>query len=70
MKIRVDKCSTFGTLKHSTKSIQYKPKLFINSKIVPRIEIGESFLYLSRYFDFNMSDEKHKSELYELLNLN
>ena len=66
MKIRVDKCSTFGIQKHSTKSIQYKPKLLINNKHVPRIEIGESFRYLGRYFDFNMSDEKHKSESYEL----
>ena len=68
MKIPVDKCSTFGIQKHSTKSIQYKPKLLINNKLVPRIEIGESFRYLGRYFDFNMSDEKHKSELYELFN--
>ena len=66
MKIRVDKCSTFGIQKHSTKSIQYKPKLLINNKLVPRIEIGETFRYLGRYFDFNMSDDKHKSELYEL----
>ena len=66
MKIRVDKCSTFGIQKHSTKSIQYKPNLLINNKLVPRIKIGESFLYLGRYFDFDMSDEKHKSELYQL----
>ena len=69
MKIdRVDKYSTFGIQKHSTKFIQYKRKLLINNKLVPRIEIGESFRYLGRYFDFNMSDEKHKSELYELFN--
>ena len=33
MIIRVDKCSTFGIKKHSSKSIQYQPKLFIRSAI-------------------------------------
>jgi hypothetical protein len=43
MIIRVDKCSTFGIKKHSSKSIQYQPKLFVNHLLVSRIEIGESF---------------------------
>ena len=69
MIIRVDKCSSFGIKKHSsTKSIQYQPKLFVNNQLVPRIEIGKSFCYLGRYFDFNMSDERHKSELCDLFN--
>ena len=68
MIIRVDKCSTFGIKKHSSKSIQYQPKLFVNNQLVPRIEIGKSFCYLGRYFDFNMSDERHKSELCDLFN--
>ena len=68
MIIRVDKCSTFGIKKHSSKSIQYQPKLFINHLLVPRIEIGESFHYLGRYFNFNMSDEKHQSEIFDLFN--
>ena len=68
MIIRVDKCSTFGIKKHSSKSIQYQPKLFINHLLVPRIEIGESFRYLGRYFNFNMSDEKHQSEIFDLFN--
>ena len=54
MIIRVDKCSTFGIKKHLSKSVQYQPKLFINHLLVPRIEIGESFRYLGRYFNFNM----------------
>ena len=65
MKIHVDKCSTFGIQKHSTKSVQYKPKLLIDNKLVPLIEIGESFCHLGCYFDFSMSDEQHKSELYD-----
>ena len=66
MIIRVDKCSTFGIRKQSSRSVQYKPKLFINHLLVPRIEIGESFRYLGRYFDFNMSDAKHQSEICDL----
>ncbi|CAB4005262.1 Hypothetical predicted protein [Paramuricea clavata] len=68
MIIRVDKCSSFGIKKRSSKSIQYQPKLFVNNQLIPRIELGESFRYLGRCFDFNMSDERHKSELCDLFN--
>ena len=68
MIIRVDKCSMFGIKKHSSKSIQYQPKLFVNHLLVSRIEIGESFRYLGRYFNFNMSDEKHQLEICDLFN--
>ena len=68
MIIRVDKCSTFGIKKQLTKSIQYLPKLFVNNHLVPRTEMGKSFRYLGRYFDFNMSDEEHKSELLDVFN--
>ena len=63
MIIRVDKCSSFGIKKDTTKSVQYLPKLFLNNLLVPRVQIDESFRYLGRYFNFNMSDENHKSEL-------
>ena len=63
MIIRVDKCSSFGIKKDTTKSVQYLPRLFLNNLLVPRVQIGESFRYLGRYFNFNMSDENHKSEL-------
>ena len=67
MIIRVDKCSTFGIRKQLTKSIQYLRKLFVNNCLVPRVELGKSFRYLGRYFNFNMSDEDHKSEVYDTL---
>ena len=67
MIIRVDKCSTFGIKKQLTKSIQYLPKLFVNNCLVPRVEIGESFRYLGRYFNFDMSDNDHKSEILDTL---
>ena len=66
MIIRIDKCSTFGIKKQLTKSVQYLPKLFVNNRLVPRIEMGESFRYLGRYFNYDMSEEKHKSEIYDL----
>ena len=39
MIIRVDKCSSFGIKKRSSKSIQYQPKLFVNNQLIPRIEL-------------------------------
>ncbi|CAB3977163.1 Hypothetical predicted protein [Paramuricea clavata] len=64
--ICVDKHSSFGIKKHLSKSIQYQPKLFVNNQLIPCIELGESFRYLGCCFDFNMSDERHKSELCDL----
>ena len=50
-----------------TKSVQYLPKLLINNKWIPATEIGDSFRYLGKYFDFDMSDKKYKQELITLL---
>ena len=68
MIIRVDKCSTFGIKKVTTKSIQFLPKLLINNRLIPKINIGESFQYLGRYFDFEMSNNNHKEQLTSLVN--
>ena len=43
--IRLDKCSTFGIKKTLTKSSQYLPKLLVNNKLIPAINIGEHFQY-------------------------
>ena len=59
----MEKCSTFGIKKLLTKSVQYLPKLFIDHHHIPTIGIGESFKYLGRFFDFDMTDNMHKSEL-------
>ena len=69
MVIRVDKCSTFGIKKALTKSVQYLPKLLITNQLIPKIDIGEAFQYLGRYFSFNMSDDQHKSELISIVDL-
>ena len=68
MIIRVDKCSTLGIKKATTKSIQFLPKLLISNRLIPKIIIGESFQYLGRYFDFEMSNNNHKEELTSLVN--
>ena len=49
--------------KSNTKCIQYSPKVYINNVLVKTLKENESFLYLGRYFDFNMTDDEHKSEL-------
>ena len=67
MFIRVEKCSTFGIKKSATKSVQFLPKLFINSVLIPTVKIGESFQYLGRHFNFDMSDDVHKSEITSLI---
>ena len=64
---RVDKCSILGIKKSLTKSIQYLPKLLIDNKLIHATKIDESFRYLGKYFDFNMSDKDHKQELITLL---
>ena len=62
MLIIVDKCVTFGIKKSSTKSIQFQPKLIIEGNLIPSVKTGDSFRYLGRHFDFNMSNNIHKSE--------
>ena len=67
MIIRVDKCSTFGIKKALAKSVQYLPKLINNKSIIPAVESGKLFCYLGRYFDYEMTNNEHKSELISLL---
>ena len=66
MIIRVDKCSTFGIKKASTSSVQYLPKLVLNHDLVPTIEIGKSFKYLGRHFNFTMDNHNHMSEVLDI----
>jgi len=63
MLIRVDKCYSFGIRKENNRSQQVKPVLFINNELVKAIDIGESFVYLGKYFDFEMKDVEHKNIL-------
>ena len=63
MIIRVDKCMTFGMKKFHTASKQYKPKLLVNKEIIPAVEIGASFKYLGRHFNYEMNDIKHQEKI-------
>ena len=58
---------TFGIQKLCTKSVQYLPKLLINGVLIPCVEMDELFRYLGRFFDFNMSNNQHMSELSSLV---
>ena len=53
--------------KHSTRSIQFQPKLVIDGDLIPAVKTGDSFRYLGRYFDFNMPNATYESEWYEIL---
>ena len=63
MLIRPDKCHSFAMKKHNTKSVQYSPKVYLNNELVKSIKKGESFLYLGRHYDYDMSEQEHKNEL-------
>ena len=67
MIIRVDKCSSFGIKKALSKLIQYLPKLLIDNQLIPPVDIDKPFEYLGRFFDFKMSDDQHKLNLFLLL---
>ena len=64
MVIRLDKCTAFGIKKFSNSSLQFQPKLLLNSELIPPVKQRESFKYLERYFNFDIDNKDHK----ELLN--
>ena len=70
LSIRIDKCHAFGMKKVKTSSKQILPKLYLNNLLVPPIKTTESFLYLGKYFDFEMSGDQHKTVLTERLKEN
>ena len=63
MIIHTGKCHSFGIRKVRSTAKQVKPVLYLNNVYIKPIDIGESFLYLGRYFDFDMSDKEHKEIL-------
>ena len=69
MDIRVDKCTTFGIKKFSSRSLQVQPKLLINSEVVPPINNGEQFKYVSsgRFFNLDMDNKDHNDILLSTL---
>ena len=65
MIIRVDKCHSFGMKKFISVCKQYKPKLYVGKEMIPPVEIGKSFTYLGRHFNYAMNDQSHKDEITE-----
>ena len=68
MKIRVDKCNTFGTKKSTTSSVQFLPKLIINNSLVSTVERNNSFKYIGRFINFSMDNTDHMSVLLSTIN--
>jgi hypothetical protein len=65
MKIRVDKCKTFGIDTVHSAAKQSFPNVFVNTEQIPVIGKGDAFKYLERYFNFEMDNSAHKQELLE-----
>ena len=68
MTIRVDKCKTFGIKKTVTRSVQFKPKLFLVREQVPTVDMDKSFKYLGRWYNFEMDNAEHKANIIQLTN--
>ena len=66
MKIRVDKCLTFGIKKASASSVQYLLKLVLHHDLVPTVDIGKSFKYTGRHFNFTMDNHILISEVIDI----
>ena len=60
MIIRVDKCAVSGIKKFLNSSLQFQPRLFINSEVIPPVKQGESYKNLGHYFNFDMNNKDHK----------
>ena len=63
MIMKVEKCYSFRMKKCQTQCIQIKPKLYLNNKLINPMKIDESFVYLARYFDFNIPNKDHMDML-------
>ena len=63
MKIRLDKCQTFGMAKRKNCFTQIIPSIFIGRDAIPAIPIGDSFTYLGKIFNFTMKNEEAKEAL-------
>ena len=50
-----------------TKSVQFHPKHLINHDLVQCVKTGAPFRYLGGHFDFEMSNNEHKTELIALV---
>ena len=57
---------SFSICKKGSKSVQFTPKVYANGNIIRPLEVGESFKYLERLFNFEMDNKKQKDELVQI----
>ena len=67
MLLRVEKRTTFGIKKCSSRTLQSQPILMINSEIVPPVNKGESFRCVGCFFNFDIDNWDHKDILLSTL---
>ena len=60
MTIKASTCHSLGICKIGT-TTQYEPQVYLDYALVPPVKLDDCFTYVGHYFDFNMSDDKHKS---------
>ena len=63
MHLRIDKCVSFGMRKQEGVYKQYLPNLTINDSTIPALEIGSSFKYLGKLFNFEMDNNEEQAIL-------
>ena len=68
--VRIDKCHTFGIRKVRTLSQQYLPYLLVSGVRIPPVDIGGSFVYLGKSFNFEMSNTESKDKIMKSLEEN
>ena len=67
MKVRIDKCSTFGMRKQDGTYRQFQPFLTIGDQSLPAVDDSDSFKYLGKLFDFSMKNTAIKTTLRDQL---
>ena len=63
MHLRIDKCVSFGMQKQEGVYKQHLPNLTIDDSTIPALEIGSSFKYLGKLFNFEMDNNEEQAIL-------
>jgi hypothetical protein len=63
MKIRIDKCCTFGMAQVKSAYSQIMPCLYVGSEKIPSMNPSDSFTYLGKVFNFEMKNSVAKDLL-------
>ena len=63
MRIRIDKCSTFGMRKENSCYSNYKPQMFIDGTKIPVVALDSDFVYLGKRFNGDMNKDNAEINL-------